>query len=113
MAEDSLTLVSDFTSWLEKRMNSNNRAYKPEIQRLIKTSQKFGGDIAFVTEEVLIKYQSRSGIEKDILGRELKAAFKSQDYFVKQGNEFQYLYPVKVPTPMDSATSSTIEVKGE
>ena len=113
MAEDSLTLISDFASWLEKRMNSNNRAYKPESQRLIKTSQKFGSDMAFVTEEVLIKYQSRSGIEKDILGEALKAAFKPQDYFVKEGNEYQCLYPVKVSTPMDSTTSSTIEVIGE
>ena len=113
VAEDSITLVSDFTSWLEKRMNSNNRAYKPESQRLVKTNQKFGNDVVFITEEVLIKYQSRSGIEKDILGRKLKAAFKSQDYFVNEGNELQCLYPVKVPTHMDSATSSTIEVKGE
>ena len=111
--EDDLALISDFTSWLEKRMNSNNRAYKPESQKLVKTSQKFGDDRAFVIEEVLIKYQSRSGIEKDILGSALKAVFKHQDYFVIEGNESQSLYPVKVSTPMDSATSSTIEVIGE
>lgn len=110
---DESRLVADFTSWLEKRMHSNNRSYKPESQKLIKTSKEFGMGMVFVTEEVLIKYQSRSGIDKDVLSTALKTVLKSKDYFLSEGYESQSLYPVKVSTLMDCTTTSMIEVKGE
>nr|WP_131777787.1 type IV conjugative transfer system coupling protein TraD [Legionella fairfieldensis] len=111
--EEAATLRADFTGWLEKRMNSNNRAYQAASQRLVKTNHTLGNDRVFVCEEVLIKYQSRSGIEIDKLGGALTTPFKPLEYFVQDSRESLRLYPVQLSTPIECPTSSAIEVKGE
>ncbi len=98
--EDNAVLIAEFTSWLKKRMNSNNRAYKPEHQKFVKPCKEQGSDWVFVTEEVLIKYQSRSSVEKDKLGSALQAASASKKYLTNPGDESQRLYPVKLSTSL-------------
>lgn len=114
MGEESaqrVELVTPFIEWLEKRIESNNRKFSPASQMLIKTSLAYEKEVVFVEPDVLAKYQSRSGVDMGVLEKALSRAFNSQSFFVS-GDDRSQVFPVKLSSPIDVATTSDIH-KGE
>lgn len=104
--------LPDFIQWLFKRMNSGNQQFAAHAQKLIKTSSEFEPHQIFVSGEILIKYEARSGIKASIIQSQLLSACNDARYFYQEEDALIELFSVMLPEPHNASTSSLI-VKGE
>ncbi|MBA2710115.1 MAG: type IV conjugative transfer system coupling protein TraD [Tatlockia sp.] len=106
--------LSDFVSWLEKRIESGNKQFSLEEQQLVVSdSSQFGETLVFVLPEVLAKYQSRSGLATDILEQALNEAHASLNpYHIERQGQIMEVLPCALNAPF-LTTHSTPILKGK
>jgi hypothetical protein len=107
-------ILVDFISWLESRINSKNRQFSIEAQRLIVCdTERYGNNVVFILPEVLVKYQSREGIPSEEMQGYIKDACKrSSSYFIDREGEKTNVLPIEITNPVES-TNSTEIIEGE
>lgn len=104
-------ILNDFISWLHKRIESKSRQFNPDFQILVKTSHKYPAQVVFIEEEVLAKYQARSGINAELLAKVLTAP--DCPYFIKDQGSSQIVYRVELDKPLQVTTISSNIQSGE
>ncbi|MBA2651652.1 MAG: type IV conjugative transfer system coupling protein TraD [Tatlockia sp.] len=106
--------LTDFISWLEKRIDSGNKQFSLEEQQLVVSdSSQFGDKLVFLLPEVLAKYQSRSGLATDILESALKETDASLNlYHIERSGEIMEVFPCELNAPF-LTTHSTPILKGK
>ncbi|STX55511.1 conjugative coupling factor TraD [Legionella beliardensis] len=105
--EESSGIVRDFINWLHKRIESKSRQFNPDYQLLVKTSDAYPAQVVFIKEEVLAKYQARSGINAELLAKVLTAL--ECPYFIKDQGNSQIVYRVELDKPLQVTTASLIQ----
>lgn len=113
-AGEAQGLIVGFVSWLEKRINSGNRQFALESQKLVVSNpDKYGNLQVFILPEVLGKYQSRSGVDSGKLKQELidKSELKHLFSIEKEGAQSEII-PCLLGSPFE-CKESTLIIEGD
>ena len=104
--------LPDFLAWLEKRMVSGNQQFSLDSQELV-LCRAHDTDTVFLLSEVLGKYQSRAGIDTEILTQALSLAFSDEKHYhiVRDGQHIDVL-PCRLSEAF-TPTCSTRILEGE
>lgn len=109
--EVAADVLPDFIRWLEHRMNSGNKQFSLDEQELVRSNTAvFGSDLVFLKMDVLGKYESRSGIEVQVLANALNEAHpESSQYVIDEAGILQEVVPCRLSQPF--TTSQSTEIK--
>lgn len=103
-------VVTAFTHWLQSRIESKNRQFSLESQKLVFCNQDtYGDSTVFILPGVLVKYQSREGIQAQQMTEHLTTVYESKkSFFIKISGEKVAVLPVKLNSGVQSSKNTEI-----